>query len=96
MSELNEQIRAEMAAHILNEVSNVGDFTKTQQMQPKRGQSQESLNSLAMYKMLMTLSNFHDAVSDLYNAQGGNQKGKYHSDLSSKLRAEASTFRKSI
>lgn len=76
---------------LLNEASkNTTEFLRSQQAQSS------SLENLMMYKMVQTLSNFHDATADMYDAQGNTQKAKYHRDISAKLRTDASGLRSKL
>lgn len=79
-------------ALLLNEAvnKNTGEFVRTQNVQSP------SLENLMMYKMIQTLSNFHDATADMYDAQGNTQKAKYHRDISVKLRTDASGLRSKL
>lgn len=76
---------------LLNEASkNTTEFLRSQQAQSS------SLENLMMYKMVQTLSNFHDATADMYDAQGNTQKAKYHRDISAKLRTDANGLRSKL
>lgn len=69
---------------MLNEsvlVRKSGDFTKPNQLDA-------DTENEAMYKLLMTLSNLHSAVSDIQK-MSGNTLWKWHSDISDKIRSEA-------
>lgn len=63
---------------------NMSDFTKVR----SSGNSGD-VEQIAFFKMIMTLSNFHSTVSDMYLANGDDKGAKYHQELSMRFRNEA-------
>lgn len=49
----------------------------------------EQDHSQVMFKLLQTLSNFHDSIADLYAKDGNNGKASYHYQMANRIRTEA-------
>lgn len=78
------EIKYKSLTEALNEsvlIKKPGDFTKPNQLEA-------DTQNEAMYKLLMTLSNLHSAVSDVQK-MSGNTMWKWHADMSDKIRSEA-------
>lgn len=68
--------------------SNPGEFQKVLPATSEQDHHQ------VMFKLLQTLSNFHDTVADMYASKGDNGKASYHYQIANRIRAEASAARR--
>ena len=72
----------------------LSDFTKAKSGNTKV--SRDEASQLAFYKTVMTLSNMHSAVGDMYTAAGSDSLARFHYDLSTKFRSEANKLKMKV
>lgn len=85
-------------SHDINEgvaPRNMSDFTKTQSIKGNSSTSTKEVEQIAFFKLIMTLSNFHSTVSDMYLSKGLDARAKYHLDISLRMRNEATAIKNS-
>lgn len=75
---------------VLNEMQlpqrDQGAFNKVQTVNPNGSQS------VINYQMLMSVSNIHEALANQFLAQENQKLYRFHKDISTKIRTQASFF----
>lgn len=64
---------------LLEQKKSVSNFTAAKQ----------SGEGLVMYKALMSLSNLHETIADMFELKGDKSKAAWHQQMSDKIRTEA-------
>lgn len=74
-------------------INNQSDFTRAARIRASANAGEDKIHQVAFYKLMMTTSNMHSTVSDMYLADGNSGRAGYHTELSIRFRNEANKIK---
>lgn len=69
------------------------DFRKAQTLRGTAQTDSRRMENIILFKVLMTLANYHATVSDIYLAKGMMSEASHHRDRVSRYRNDANKFK---